>query len=68
LEEILGNISKVKEIWRGLYATIIEVDNREGRVFSALTRIILEDRDLDDNEAVGALRVGLNAINRFREK
>ena len=55
-------VTDVKRKWSDLYGTVMEADGRQGKVFEALKRVLLEDLDAD----VGELRMGLNAINRAR--
>lgn len=64
--QIRDRINKVKSKWRTLYGFIIEADAQRGEVFSILRKVLIECRPPESQDEIGALRMGLNAVNRVR--
>lgn len=59
-------VADIKRKWSDMYGLIIEADGRRGEVFEILKRVLIEDLGPQSQKEIGALRVGLNAINRAR--
>jgi len=59
-------LADIRGRWTELYGAIVEADRGEGRVFEILKRVLIEDRGCETRAEIGALRTGLNAIDRVR--
>jgi hypothetical protein len=65
-QEIRERIAKVKSRWLTLYGFIMEADAQRGEVFSILRKVLIECSPPESMAELGALRTGLNAVNRAR--
>jgi hypothetical protein len=64
-EESPGWVADVKRRWEALNQRIYDMNS--GDVYAVLKRVLIEDRDCEDLQQVGALRMGLNAIDRMMQ-
>lgn len=59
-------IADMRARWLKVYAAIFETQRDCGPIYEALKRVLVEDLPPRNLEEVGALRMGLNAVNRAR--
>lgn len=59
-------VADIRRRWEQMYGLIMEADGQKGEVFEALKRLLIEDLGPQSVREIGAIRVGLNAINRAR--
>lgn len=59
-------VADIRRRWEQMYSLIMEADGQRGEVFEALKRLLIEDLGPQSVREIGAIRVGLNAINRAR--
>lgn len=59
-------VADIRRRWEQMYSLIMEADGQRGEVFEALKRLLIEDLGPQSVREIGAIRVGLNAVNRAR--
>lgn len=64
-EDSPGWVADVKRRWETMLQSIYDLNMPD--VYEVLRRVLIEDRDCENLQQVGSLRMGLNAIDRITQ-
>lgn len=65
-QAIRDRIKEVEQLWSEMYRAIMDADDRKGKVFAILRKVLIDCSYPRSQEEIGDLRTGLNAINKAR--